>query len=396
MMSTLPANVSLLTVPIAERACPACGAVMRKSFYHVTDIPVQSNLLVESAQIAADFPRGELHLAACENCAFITNVTFDESQLMMSQKYEASQAASPTFGKFARHLAQQWIDRYELQGKRIIEIGCGQGEFLDLICEMSDAVGVGFDPVVRRKQGKSDKVAFIPGKFEDYASAVGLNADFICCRHTLEHIAEPLEFLTRLREVCGDAIIAFEVPDTVRVMNEGAFWDIYYEHCSYFTPESLHRVFQRAGFETLRTSLEFDNQYLVIEARATGGQRRDMPTLAELRRTQEFARTCGKVMSDWIERCSNPQHTKRIVWGSGSKAVGFLTTLGLADQFAAVVDINPAKQGSYLPGTPLKIVSPKTLLDIQPDFVVIMNPIYKNEIASSLAEMKLFPEIVAL
>lgn len=396
MTSTLPANVSLLTVPIPEQPCPACGAVMRKSFYHVTDIPVQSNLLVETARIATDFPRGEVHLAACENCAFITNITFDESQLMMSQKYEASQAASPTFGKFARHLAQQWIDRYHLNGKRIIEIGCGQGEFLDLICEMSGGVGVGFDPVIRRKQGKTDKVAFIPGKFEDYTSAGVLNADFICCRHTLEHIAEPLEFLTKLRDVCGDATIAFEVPDTVRVMKEGAFWDIYYEHVSYFTPESLHRVFQRAGFETIRTSLEFDDQYLVIEAKATGGQRRDMPTLSELRRTQEFVRTCGSVMSEWIERCSNPKHAKRIVWGSGSKAVGFFTTLRLADQFAAVVDINPAKQGSYLPGTPLKIVSPKTLLGMKPDFVVIMNPIYRDEIAKSLAEMGLHPEIVTL
>jgi len=395
MTSTLPAHISLLTIPIPQCGCPACGAVMGRSFYHANAIPVQSNLLVESSRAAADFPRGELHLAVCENCAFITNVTFDESKLEMTEKYEASQAASPTFGKFARQLAQEWIDRYDLKGKRIIEIGCGQGEFLDLICEMSGSAGVGFDPIVRRKVGYAPNVTFIPGRFEDYA-ATGMSCDFICCRHTLEHIAEPLNFLTSLREVCGDAIVAFEVPDTVRVMREGAFWDIYFEHVSYFTPESLHRVFQRAGFETLRTSLEFDDQYLVIEAKATGGQRRDMPTLSELRRTQEFVRTCGAVMNAWVERCTDPKHSTRVIWGSGSKAVGFLTTLGIADQFAAIIDINPAKQGSYLPGTPLKIVSPKTLIGIKPDLVVIMNPIYRDEIAKSLAEMGLHPEMVVL
>ena len=76
--------------------------------------------------------------------------------------------------------------------------------------------------------------------------------------------------------------VVFEVPDNARVMAEGAFWDIYYEHNSYFSPGSLTRVFQRAGFEVTRTSLEFDNQYLVLEdAPVLLGRKERVPLLRD-------------------------------------------------------------------------------------------------------------------
>ena len=63
----------------------------------------------------------------------------------------------------------------------------------------------------------------------------------------------------------------FELPDTERVLDECAFWDIYYEHCSYFTPGSLERLFRRSGFEVTRQWKAFDDQYLMLEARPGAG-----------------------------------------------------------------------------------------------------------------------------
>lgn len=397
-MNPLPKHVSFPQDRLGDRPCPACGAPTLRSFYSVRGIPVQSNLLVDNADESKAFPVGDVLLAQCETCAFITNAAFDEARLMMSTAYEASQACSPTFGGFAKKLAEQWIERYDLRGKTLIEIGCGQGEFLEMICELAGARGIGFDPVVRRERSEHLDVTFIAAPFEDFVDRV--RGDFVFCRHTLEHIAEPLNFLTLLKPAAENIPVVFEVPDTARVLSEGAFWDIYYEHNSYFSPASLTRVFQRAGFEVQRTSLEFDDQYLVIEAAAEpfGGQKRDMPTLSELRGASNFVRTATARINQWMAFADDAKRRGRqcVVWGSGSKAVGFLTTLGIDDAFACVVDINPAKQGSYLPGTRLRIEPPSVLNTLRPDDVVVMNPVYCDEIAKDLAAMGLTPNIISL
>jgi len=81
----------------------------------------------------------------------------------------------------------------------------------------------------------------------------------------------------------------------------------------------------------------------------------------------------------------------------GSKAVGFLTTLHINDAtIPFVVDINPNKHGTYLPGTAQKIIAPRDLAAYQPDVVIVMNPIYVREITTDLNRMNLQPEVVAL
>jgi hypothetical protein len=76
--------------------------------------------------------------------------------------------------------------------------------------------------------------------------------------------------------------------------------------------------------------------------------------------------------------------------------VSFLTTLGLTEEVALAVDVNPYKQGKFMPGTGHPVVAPEALLDQPPDLVIVMNPIYVGEIASSLRGLGLEPEITAL
>jgi len=77
-----------------------------------------------------------------------------------------------------------------------------------------------------------------------------------------------------------------------------------------------------------------------------------------------------------------------VLWGGGSKAVSFLTTLEINDEIQAVVDINPHKQGTFLPGTGHEIIAPADLKRIQPEIIVIMNPIYNEEINTLVKELK--------
>ena len=113
-----------------HRPCPSCGQVGLSVFYEVENVPVNSVLLVDSRQEALDFQRGDIRLAVCPACGFIANIAFDEALTQYSARYEATQGYSPTFNKFHRALAQELIDRYDLRGKDVIEIGCDKGDFI--------------------------------------------------------------------------------------------------------------------------------------------------------------------------------------------------------------------------------------------------------------------------
>jgi hypothetical protein len=88
---------------------------------------------------------------------------------------------------------------------------------------------------------------------------------------------------------------------------------------------------------------------------------------------------------------------KRVaIWGGGSKCVSFLTTNGLENEVSTVIDINPFKQGKYLPGTGHEVSAPESLAAAPPDTVIVMNPIYLSEIGATLSEMGTRPELIAV
>jgi SAM-dependent methyltransferase len=226
-----------------------------KTFYQVRDIPVHSVLLMRSQEQALNYPRRDLQLGFCPSCGFISNVLFDPSVHEYSTSYEETQGFSPTFNAFARQLAQRWVEEYELRGKTVLEIGCGKGEFLALLVELGVGKGIGIDPAFvpeRLRTRAGGRLEFVQDFYgEKYAH---LQADAICCRHTLEHIAPTGEFMETIRRTVGsrqDTLLLFEVPDMSRILNEVAFWDIYYEHCSYFTTGAIARLFGHAGFKVL-------------------------------------------------------------------------------------------------------------------------------------------------
>ncbi len=379
--------------------CPSCESVASQPFYDVPGIPTQSNLLMATRDEAANHARGDLKLAVCQVCGFITNTAFDPATQELSGKYEATQGHSPTFSAFAKRLAQRWVDRYELSRKRILEIGCGQGEFVSLLCQTAGTTGIGIDPILAADRQPEGGVTFIPDfygpKYRD------LPADFIFCRHTLEHIARPLEFLRNIRAAIGDrtdVVVAFEVPDTLRVLRECAFWDMYFEHCSYFVPETLQGTFERAGFEMIDLYREFDDQYLVVDVKPSA-PKRSPKTWDGAAEVERFQKNCGAYLDRWRSEFAKCTSTgkKVAIWGSGSKAVGFLTTLKIDDRVVPfVVDINPNKHNTYLPGTAQKIISPQSLPAYGPDVVIVMNPIYVPEITADLKTMNLTPKVIAL
>lgn len=390
-----------------EAICPNCGHRGLSVFYEIHQVPVHSCLMLSSRQEALDFPCGDVILGFCDYCAFITNLAFDAKWSAYAPNYEDQQSFSETFNSFARDLAQRLVMRYDLRDKDILEIGCSKGDFLLLLCELGNNRGVGIDPSAlpgRVNSPAAGRVRFIQDYYaEQHAEYVG---DFLCCRHTLEHIAPTAEFLRTVRRSIGarhDVIVFFEIPDTTRVLKEVAFEDIYYEHCSYFTPGSLARLFRASGFDIVDLYRDYGEQYLLIEARPASTP---SPQVHLLEKTvaqtaqdvQRFTAQIQHALTHWQQRLQRAHELGKrvVVWGSGSKCVSFLTTLNTVDLVEYVVDINPHRQGKFIPGLGKQIMAPAFLQTYQPDQVIVMNPIYRDEIQHMLTDMGVSPEVITL
>lgn len=390
---------------VLRNDCPSCGAQELLPFFEVKNVPVHSCLLLPTAQKALDFPRGDVILGFCEHCGFISNVAFDSTLQDYSSRYEDQQCFSPTFNAFARDLAKRLVAKYDLHDKTIVEIGCGKGDFLLLLCELGHNRGIGVDPTILDERVDSEaagRVVFIKDYYsERYANYHG---DLICCRHTLEHIHPVAEFVRTVRRAIGDhfsTVVFFELPDVTRVLRELAFWDIYYEHCSYFSAGSLARLFRACGFEVIDLVRDYGNQYLLIEAKPVSVQlvkpHAAEETLAQMADDVQYCSIhCCDRMSQWRKKLQqlHEQRKRTVVWGSGSKCVAFLTSLGIKDEIECIVDINPHRHGKFIPGAGKQIMPPEHLKAVEPDAVIVMNPIYREEIRQMLHRMELIPEIL--
>lgn len=389
--------------------CPSCGANQTHLFYQISQVPVNSVLNVPSRQEAMNFPRGELALAHCRQCGFIYNAKFDSDKVRYSSECEESQGYSETFNAFALDLTHRLIEKYGLRNKRLIEIGCGKGEFLKMMCRLGKNSGVGFDPAYVTGRGESEgnqpvEVEFIKDYYsEQYADYHG---DMICCRMTLEHIQDTAKLVRTVRHSIGertDTIVFFQVPDVIRIMKDCAFEDIYYEHCSYFSPGSIARLFRANHFDILDISVEFGGQYILIEAKPVSHQtekrldlENDLDHLAEL--VSLFVSTYPAVVRYWehVLNRINEENRRAVIWGSGSKGVAFLNALRNSRLVGFAVDINPFRQGTFMAGTGHEIVSPDYLKTYRPDSVIVMNPVYLDEIRINLKQMGLDPEMHAM
>lgn len=391
----------VIVKPTLQSQCPICKNSNVEAFFEISHVPVHCNLMWPKRDDALSAPRGEIKLGFCHQCGHIFNMTFSSDLMHYSKWYENSLHFSSRFQTYARTMAERLIDRYDLHNKEIIEIGSGKGEFLELLCELGNNRGIGFDPgyVETGDIPATQRVIFIQDYYsEQYAR---YQADLICCRQTLEHLYRPAEFAMMLRRSIGDrkTIAFFEVPNVLFMLRALSVWDVIYEHYSYFSSGSLAYLFTTNGFRVLSVEDSYEGQYLIMEVEpGSENLSSRVPEPHELSQlyqdVQAFQKHFQNKVTYWQQHLGHLKAEGRriVIWGAGSKGVTFLNALGIKGEIEYVVDINPRKTGMYIAGSGQRIVDPSFLKMYRPDAILIMNPIYESEIREQARALDLEAE----
>ena len=328
----------------------------------------------------------------------IWNTCFDPAALEYDAEYENSLAFSGAFQRYTDELITRLISSYDLSGGVVAEIGSGKGEFLAELCERANCSGIGWDPSYT---GEMDGRA--PGRLTFVRELFGPDADLsdarlVVSRHVVEHLEDPVGVLAMVRRALGPraAALYVEVPAAELMLAEDTIWDIIYPHVTVMSATGLREVLTRAGFHPNGHGYSFGDQYLWVEA-STEPVRTGIPAVAPARLGDGdgFAARLADKRASWAERLPRLVAEGPVaLWGAGAKGTTFLNVVEGGESIEWVVDVNPRKQGTYVPGTGHRIVGPDALEQQAVRAIVVMNPIYSGEIARALEQLGVEAELL--
>ncbi len=389
-----------------DRVCEACGTARLIPFADLGEIPVLCGVHWANEEAAAASPVGRMVLGYCPACAYVRNLAFDDSVLVYDTTMDTNLHHSPAFAAFSAELVAHLTERYQLAGARVLDVGCGQGEFLRELCHTAGCTGVGFDAMYAGPIGPDPSGATLHSQSAPRGLALP-PFDFFTSRHWFEHLDDPYEFLADLRRQAGDRDVCgyLEVPDACYDLNT-AGWEVIYPHVSYFDASSLVHIAQRAGWRVEDTGTLFSGMFRFLEVSAN---RADRPRVVDtsipgaddrdrqLAAIAEFPARHFAERRTWQDRIAAETEAggRTVLWGAGSRGVQFLSFADTGHRLAAVVDVNPRKWGRYLPVTAHRVDPPEVLREITPTTVIITNPAYLTEIGEQLRTLGVDAELIA-
>ena len=376
-------------------SCPACRAQELSGSFQRTDQPLTLNYRCVSVAQAKSMGGGILNLRECEQCGLIFNAAFQAERVCYDESYDNRQGFSNAFRHHVELMATALTNRYLVDGGKVLEIGCGKGDFLRVLRDMGWERCVGYDTSCPENGEEDDRGIEY---HQSYVSADDIDEEFdlVVCRHVVEHVDEIGDFVSevaRIAKSAGGAAVAIETPEFEWIVNNRCFWDVFYEHCNYFSMPVLARLCEGAGFEVLRHQKVFGEQYQLIELR---------PRATTQVRT---ATVSTGLLASFAESTDSKHHELReaiglgresahwAIWGAGAKGVTLCNLLG-DEHLSAVIDSNTEKQGGYIPGVGMKVIPPDEPMIKYLGLILIANPIYEAEIRKALIDVEYSGNIV--
>ena len=357
------------------KRCIACGAPLWETpLLTLDNMPASAQHMPDAQGVKED--RGlTLDLCQCMGCGL---VQFDCEPVDYYRDVIRAGGFSKTMVELRRYQYKHLIDSYHLEGKKFIEVGCGQGEFLKVLSEFPVEVhGIEHDHhlvELARAQGLDVTEGFT--ETEDTRFAGGLYDVFLSFNF-LEHQPDPSTMLQAIyRNLEDDAMGLITVPSFEYIMDHNSYYELIRDHLAYYTFETLTPLLERNGFQVEECEvINRDTLSVIVRKRPQMDTENLLECYVNLKREME---TYMKYLDAWDKKVA--------IWGASHQGFTLAATTKLGEKARYIIDSAPFKQGKFAPASHLPIVGPDHFHEHPVDAIIITAPGYTDEIAASIRQ----------
>jgi hypothetical protein len=343
--------------------CPACGHHVAVLFYDGGLQPLATLGWPRTPAEARAMRKLPLRFVRCVDCGHVFNHAFDYRQVPYGDNPNLMYNRGLRWNEFLRKVCREMISRLPAN-PTVVEIGHGDGTFLESLASLQPSgTFIGFDPH-GATESRLGNVCYRRSLFLPAAQMAQLRPDLIISRHVLEHLTDPLGFVQSLAFAAALAdlkpLLYLEVPCIDRALTTGRTEDFYYEHNSHFTTESFSRMLARGFCSIDALDHGYDGEVVYAFLRLKGKREH----LEHARAAKAFDRMAQAsrqaIMTDLANLYMSGKEV--VFWGGTGKCAAFLQAHHVdSHRFPLVVDSDPAKIGTCVPGTGQRIQPPSVL-----------------------------------
>lgn len=387
-------------------SCRHCSAKLSLELIDLGSSP-PSNAYLTVEMLSAPEKTYPLRIMVCERCWLVQTLDFAQADELFSSEYAYFSSFSTTWLQHAERYVADMVERFHLDhSSHVVEIASNDGYLLQYV----KARGIpctGIEPTAStaraaREKGIETIEAFFGAEFGARLAAEGKQADLMAANNVLAHVPDINSFVAGFANLLKpDGVATFEFPHLLRLLAETQFDTIYHEHFSYLSLTAVEKIFKANGLAVFDVEEipTHGGSLRVFAQRIASGRRPVCDRVAALLATeseaglstakgyQGFQTRAEKIKDDFVSFLIEAKRQGRRVAGYGAAAKGntLLNFSGCRrDLIAYVVDRNPAKQGKFLPGSRIPIVSEDVLYREKPDYVVILPWNLKAEVMHQL------------
>ncbi|KRB05634.1 MULTISPECIES: class I SAM-dependent methyltransferase [Pseudomonas] len=390
--------------------CRGCAAALTLPLIDLGTSP-PSNAYVRADQLEQAEQWVPLKVAVCQQCWLVQTEDYTSADSLFDAEYAYFSSFSSTWLAHAERYVAEMVERFGLTGdSRVVEVAANDGYLLQYV----DGRGIpclGVEPTRSTAQAAREKGLEIRELFfgRDTAAQLkneGWGADLMAANNVLAHVPDINDFLGGFATLLKPTGVAtFEFPQLLTLMAGQQFDTLYHEHYSYLSLTAVQTLCERNGLQVFDVSqLPTHGGSLRVFVQRLDGEPRDVqPAVrqqlqAELAagvKTPEFYATltpaAERIKHDLLRFLLQARADGKRVVGYGAAAKGntLLNYAGVKpDLLAWVADANPHKQGKYLPGSRIPIVSPAQIDIEKPDYVLVLPWNLLDEITQAFAGIR--------